>query len=94
MELISINQINQYLEKIPGWSLEDNGKSIIRVFEFGDFLKAMEFINRIAGIAEQEGHHPDMKIYDYNKVEVLLTTHSLGGLTEKDFNTALKVDKI
>ena len=93
MELMSLAQINKYMAKVPNWSLEDSGKSIICVFEFAGFREAIDFINKIAEIAEQEAHHPSMKIYN-NKVEILLTTHSLGGLTEKDFNLAEKIDKI
>jgi len=94
MSLISLAQINEYLAGAPNWNLEDNGKSIVRIFEFSDFQEAVNFMNKVAEIAEQEGHHPNIKLYDYNKVELTLTTHSLGGLTEKDFNTALKIDKV
>jgi len=94
MGLVSIAQINEYLARVPNWNLEDNGKSIIRVFEFKDFLESVRFINMVSGIAEGENHHPDIRLYDYNKVEITLTTHSLGGLTEKDFAVSLEVDNL
>jgi len=94
VDLVSLAKINEYLEKIPAWSLENNGKSIVRSFEFKNFQEAVEFINKIAEIAEEVGHHPDIRLYDYNKVNVLLTTTSLGGLTEKDFDMASRIDSI
>lgn len=94
MNIISINQINEHLEKVPGWGLEDNGKSITRVFEFQEFMEAVGFINKVAQVSEQEKHHPNLKLYDYNKVEVTLTTHSVDGLTEKDFNIASKINNL
>ena len=93
MSLLSISQISKNLARIPDWSLEDNGKSIIKIFEFKDFGQAISFINRISEIAEQEKHHPNLRLYDYNKLEVKLSTHSLGGLTEKDFALALKIEE-
>lgn len=94
MEILSMSQINQSMEKISDWSLEDNGRSIVKVFELKDFNEAIDFINKIREIAEKEGHHPDLRVYDYNKVEVKLSTHSVNGLTEKDFKLALEIDNI
>ena len=93
MEPLSITQVNEYLKKLFEWGLEDNGKSIAKIFEFKDFAEAMSFINKVAVIAEQEKHHPEMLIYQ-NKVEIKLTTNSVQGLTEKDFNMAEKIDSL
>ena len=94
MDLLTISQINENLEKIPDWNLEDNGKSLIKVFEFKNFKQAVSFINRISEIAEREQHHPNLRLYDYNKLEVNLSTHSLNGLTEKDFALAMKIEEL
>jgi len=94
MELLSISQVNQSMEKLSDWSLEDNGKSIVKIKEFKDFNEGVDFINKIREIAEQEQHHPDLRIYDYNKVEIKLSTHSVQGLTEKDFKLAEKIDSL
>ncbi len=94
MELLSISLINANMEKLSDWSLEDNGKCIIKLFEFPDFRTAVEFINKIAQIAEQEEHHPEIKLYDSNKLEIKMFTISAGGLTEKDFKVAEEIDKI
>ena len=74
------------------WELV-NEKSIGRKFEFKDFKEAMAFVNKVADIAESKGHHPDIKIW-YNKVELELTTHALGGLSENDFILAAKVNQV
>ena len=94
MELLSISQINENLGKLSDWNLEDNGRIIIKNFKFEDFKEAVDFINKVSEIAETEKHHPDIKIYDYNNVEIKLTTHSVLGLTEKDFKVAEKIDSI
>lgn len=94
MELLSISQVNENLGKLSDWNLEDNGKSIVKNFEFEDFKEAVNFINKVAEIAEQENHHPDIKLYDYNNLEIKQTTHSVDGLTKKDFDVAAEIDKI
>ena len=94
MELLPTSQINENLSKLSDWNLEDNGQSIIKRFQFEDFKEAVDFINKIAKIAEQDGHHPDIKLYDYNNLEIKLTTHSAHGLTKKDFDVALRIDAL
>jgi 4a-hydroxytetrahydrobiopterin dehydratase len=86
-------QAREYLSGTPGWSLEENARRLARRFEFGDFLKAMEFVNRVAEIAEEEGHHPDIAIH-WNKVDLVLWTHKIGGLHENDFILAAKIDRL
>lgn len=74
------------------WTCMDN-KKIQKKFSFPDFLAAMTFVNRVADIAEQEGHHPDIHIF-YNKVTIELSTHSIGGLSKNDFIVAAKIGGI
>ncbi len=81
------------LEAAPLWSLQEKGTRLSRRFEFRDFLQAMEFVNRVARIAEEEGHHPDIAIH-WNKVDLLLWTHKIGGLHENDFILAAKIDRL
>jgi len=81
------------LEVAPLWSLQEKGTRLSRRFEFRDFLQAMEFVNRVARIAEEEGHHPDIAIH-WNKVDLLLWTHKIGGLHENDFILAAKIDRL
>ena len=64
---------------------------ITRTFQFPDFVAAMGFVNQVAGLAEAAGHHPDIDIR-WNQVTLALTTHDVGGLTEKDFALAREID--
>lgn len=79
--------------RTPGWSLAEGARRLQRSFEFRDFLEAMKFVNRVAEVAEQEGHHPDFAIH-WNKVELTLWTHKIGGLHENDFILAAKVNRL
>jgi len=92
LKLLSIKQINDNLEKFPNWSLDDNGAAVVRTFVFENFISALEFVNKVAKIAEFEGHHPDIRIYGYKNVEIKLSTHSVGGLTDKDFDVVSGID--
>ena len=80
-------------EAVPAWALLENGTRLVRRFEFRDFRAAMEFVNRVAELAEEEGHHPDFEIH-WNKVELTLWTHKIGGLHENDFILAAKVKRL
>lgn len=75
---------------IKGW-VQNKNLSITKEFKFKDFKEAIAFVNKIAEIAESEGHHPDICVF-YNKVKLTLFTHSAKGLTEKDFILAAKID--
>ena len=80
---------------VPGWTLEDGGKTLRlkRRFE-GGFLEAVAFLNKVAPIAEEEDHHPDVRIYSYRWMDVDFSTHSIGGLSENDFIMAAKVNRL
>lgn len=81
------------VELNPDWMLIDGAHLLARSFRFKDFAKTMEFVNKIAKIAEEQGHHPDLTI-TYGAVTVELMTHSVGGLSENDFILASKIDQI
>ena len=82
-----------FLEQVSGWILDEEAKQISKKFKFKDFVEAMVFVNKVADIAEKEGHHPDIKI-KYNKVRIDLSTHAIGGLSVNDFILASKIDEI
>lgn len=85
---------NELIKQTPGWILlRDGTHKITRGFKFGDFKKAMEFVNKIADLAESEGHHPDIKIV-YSKVQLDLFTHAVRGLSENDFIMAAKINAL
>lgn len=88
---LTSDQIQTALKELPGWTLEEGG--ISRLYKFKDFLRAMEFVNRVAALAEADDHHPDILIL-YNKVRLTLSTHSEGGVTQKDIGLARKIDGI
>ena len=69
------------------------GKKLRRTFRWRNFLRSMFFVNALAYLAEQEGHHPDMTI-SYDLVVVELTTHAIGGLSRNDFILAAKIDEM
>jgi 4a-hydroxytetrahydrobiopterin dehydratase len=74
------------------WKIQNN--KLIKEFEFTDFLKAVEFVNKIVPLAESADHHPDIFIHAYKKVRIELMTHSKGKITDKDYNLAKEIDKI
>ncbi len=84
-------EARNYMPDVPEWNLSPDVKSISRDFKFKDFIGAVNFVNNIADIAEEEGHHPDIDIR-YNKVHLDLSTHAIGGLSENDFIVAAKID--
>jgi len=89
--VLSASEIDQALEKLPNWNRQ--GKAIERVFQFANFLQAMEFVNKIAAAAEAANHHPDILI-SYNKVTLALISHDAGGVTQRDVRMAGKINEI
>ncbi|MEX0751253.1 MAG: 4a-hydroxytetrahydrobiopterin dehydratase [Dehalococcoidia bacterium] len=84
------DEIDGRLKSLQGWKRDDD--EIEKKFEFKDFKEAMAFVNLVADAAEAADHHPDIEI-SYNKVEMSLSTHSEGGVTDKDFDLAVKIDE-
>ena len=87
-----LETIQSLLPMVPKWKTDDDLKKIIRSFRFKDFADSMRFINKVAELAEEEGHHPDIFV-SYNYVKICLTTHNIGGLSENDFIMAAKIDE-
>ena len=79
------------LAELPDWALREDGKAIARTFKFGDFNAAFGFMTRVALYADKHDHHPEWSNV-YNKVEVRLTTHDAGGLTQRDVALATAID--
>jgi 4a-hydroxytetrahydrobiopterin dehydratase len=90
-DLVDPEDIEILLKKLPEWDLE--GKSIIRSVEFDDYMEGIDFVNAVAEIAEEAGHHPDMEV-KWCVVNLSLTTHDAGGLTDADFDVAKKIDTL
>lgn len=80
--------------QVPDWSLlRDGTHKLTKQFKFKNFKEAMVFVNNVGDLAEEEGHHPDIKIV-WSKVQLDLFTHAVGGLSENDFIMAAKIDRI
>jgi len=87
------DQIKEYLSNLKTeWEVVENSK-IKKKFKFADFKEAIQFVNKVAEVAEQEQHHPDIHIF-YSKVTIELWTHAIGGLSENDFVMAAKIEAI
>jgi 4a-hydroxytetrahydrobiopterin dehydratase len=82
-----------FLLMLPDWKLSFDEKRITKTLLFADFIAAIAYLNKLADIVEQEGHHPDIFIH-YNKVVLEMYTHSIGGLSQNDAITAAKIDQI
>jgi 4a-hydroxytetrahydrobiopterin dehydratase len=91
MPTLSDSEVNQRLQAVGEWRRSD-GQSIERELKFGDFAAALAFVNRVAELAEQANHHPDILLHGWNKVRLTLSTHSQGGLTDADFQLASQID--
>ena len=89
MALLTSEQITKGLRSCPGW--EQYGDSIRRTYEFPNFRVSLAFVDFVGELAEARDHHPDIDIR-YSKVKLSLSTHSAGGLTEKDFDLAGLID--
>ena len=77
---------------VPDWSL--TGDRLRRAFELADFRKALAWVNRVGMLAEQEDHHPDLHLTGWNRVELVLWTHAVGGLHTNDFVLARAIDRL
>jgi 4a-hydroxytetrahydrobiopterin dehydratase len=81
------------LAALPEWSLRDDKLAIRREFKFADFSAAFGFMARVALLAEKRDHHPEWSNV-YNRVEITLTTHDAGGLSQRDVDMAAEIDRL
>jgi 4a-hydroxytetrahydrobiopterin dehydratase len=89
---LTMDEINEYQKEISSdWHLNNN--KISKEFLFVNYRHTMDFVNRVANLAEEEGHHPDMHVY-YARVVIELWTHAINGLSENDFIMAAKIDRL
>lgn len=91
---LTMAQAQDYLKEVNNWELVDDGSlKIKKQFKFPSYMDGIKFVDKIAALAESEGHHPEMMV-GWRKVTISLTTHAIGGLSENDFIIASKIDKI
>ncbi|MCH7828299.1 4a-hydroxytetrahydrobiopterin dehydratase [Patescibacteria group bacterium] len=87
-------EIQAYAGQLQGeWEAIDE-KKIQKQFSFKNFKEALAFVNKVGEIAESEGHHPDIRLFGYKNVEIELSTHAIGGLSENDFIVAAKIEQL
>lgn len=91
MSKLNQDQINTNLSKLSGWIFEN--ESILKQFQFKDFIEALSFVNAVGLESEKMDHHPDILMFGWNKVKITISTHSAGGVTEKDFSLASKIEE-
>ena len=91
MDTLTDEQLAAVLQDMDGWACEDG--AVVRTFRFHDFVHAVDFVNRLAEVAEQRQHHPDIDIR-YNKVTLRLSTHSAGGVTQQDLDLAGALERL
>ena len=91
---LSADQVKAQLKTLADWRLIDNGRQLRRDWKAEDFVAGMKFLGRVADLAEAENHHPDVHLEGYRHVWIALWTHSVDGLSAKDFALAAKIDRL
>lgn len=91
---LSAKEAGELIASVEGWSISVDGRLIRREWTAKSFMAAIEFVNKVAKLAEEEGHHPDLHLVGYRNLAVELTTHAIGGLSENDFILAAKINQI
>jgi len=87
------DEARRHLKDTPDWALLEEGKRIERTFRFKNFKQALDFVDRVGALAEEEGHHPDIT-FGWGYATVSLYTHKIKGLHENDFIMAAKIDRL
>jgi len=91
---VPLEEAQRLVANLPGWTIADDGRRIRREWVVMNFMAAIDFFSRVAALAEEEGHHPDLHLVGYRNVAVELWTHAIGGLSENDFITAAKINQL
>jgi 4a-hydroxytetrahydrobiopterin dehydratase len=88
------DQVHDYLKTLDGWHTTNDGQRIRKDWQMKNFMAGIDFFNRVAQVAEEEDHHPDLHLEGYRHVAIELSTHAIGGLSENDFILAAKIDRL
>jgi len=92
MAVLSKNEIAEKLKSIEGWNFEND--QITKEYKLKDFRSALDLLNKIGSAAEEMNHHPDLFLHSWNKLKISISTHSEGGVTERDFKLAKKIESL
>ncbi len=90
--LLSDEQILQAMKEMSGWEFHDS--FITKAFNLENFKTALAFVNKIGELAEEKDHHPDILLHNWNQVTITLSTHSEGGVTDKDMELAKEINNL
>lgn len=91
---LSKDDLQNKLQALPAWQLDEAKTTLTRTFTAKNFVAAVKFFGKVAEVAEEEGHHPDLHLTDYREVKVVLSTHAIGGLSMFDAILAAKIDAL
>ena len=94
VEPCTLPEAEEQLGELSGWYLTREGQRIRKDWTVQHFMAGMDFFHRVAEVAEDDGHHPDLHIEGYRNVSIELWTHAIGGLSENDFILAAKIDQL
>jgi 4a-hydroxytetrahydrobiopterin dehydratase len=87
-------QIQEHIQTLDGWRITGRGLRIRKDWQVKNFMAGIDFFNRVAHLAEEEGHHPDLHLENYRRLWIEIWTHAIGGLSENDFILAAKIDRL
>jgi 4a-hydroxytetrahydrobiopterin dehydratase len=91
---LSPDAVQRMLALVPGWQLQPDGVTLRRSHRFKDFVTTIDFVNKVAVLAEEEQHHPDIHVHSYRSLDLDFSTHSIGGLSDNDFIMAAKLNRL
>ena len=91
---LSRTEAEALVQNLEGWTIDSDAKQLLRSWTMKNFMAAIDFFNKVAALAEDEGHHPDLHLEGYRRATITLWTHAVGGLTENDFILAAKINQV
>lgn len=94
VDKLTPEQAKAQIAELEGWELTGDSKRIQKNWIAKNFMAAIEFFDRVAQVAEEQGHHPDLHLESYRNVTIEIWTHAIGGLSENDFILAAKIDSL
>jgi 4a-hydroxytetrahydrobiopterin dehydratase len=92
--ILNHSEVAERIPLVPNWELVDDGKGIRFSRRMDDFMAAVGLVDSVAELAEEEQHHPDIRIHGYRNLVLDFSTHSIGGLTDNDFIMAAKINRL
>ena len=90
----SLAEAQGQVARLEGWVVTEDGQRIRKEWTLTNFLAGMAFLSKVAQVAEEDGHHPDLHLTQYRQLAIELWTHAIGGLSENDFILAAKIDQL